>query len=319
MTVFLLLCFFQTSSNEQILELVANDELQAVQQEVKKINKSLYSFGIQLSSSAKFGKEAVSYFKWLQGRFPDEKKYVFGEAWSLWRIGDSEKAMKKITYITVLGGDDRLMAKSHYLSGIIHSAVYSRYDIAQKELEKSKEFYEKSAPLSGLYLVYIALANNALHQKKIDQIEPFIAKAIEVNNKLKNPYRIADVYEVRGEYNFHLEDFEAAAKNYKEAAREYKLDRSPYMASRSKAREGLCYSLLGDLESGVKIANDLEGSELSKVPGVREILDLLWIRLKLCSEQDYILFEARVRGEAEKTGNRTVINFLDKLLHMPCP
>lgn len=316
---FLLLVYFQSLNDSEILEMVKRNDLPSVQKALSIKNVSLYDYGIELSHSGEFTKDAVAYFSWLRKHFPDEDQYIFGKAWALWRFGNPEDALKEVNYLTIIGSDKKMEARAYYLSGIIHGSFYRRYDIVERELKKAESLYTEIGANGGLFVVYVALANNSLHQSRFEQIESFLLKADAVNKKLKNPYPDAYMVEIQAEYLFHKGMYKEASKKYNDAALGYKGDSSPLMAARAKAREGVCYTLTNRFKEAIKIAVELENSpQVSKEPRVVSMLNLLWLRIKLCSGHDYTTLEKSIRDEAEATANRTLLAFLKLLIELPC-
>lgn len=319
LSTLLLLAFLQ---NPKILEnaigLVKNNDVATAYTLLSENNEDLYDFGINLAQDNAYKDYGVKWFHYLIKK-NDTPESRFGLAWSYWYISNPEEAMKQLTFLSFKNPSPIIQARAAYLSGLIHSSAYDRYEIAKRKLEESYAIYDQEAKNGGKYLVSVALANNALQNEQYDLIPEYLHRADIANQSMSKPYPEAPVIELNGEYAYMKQDYATSAILFEKAAKSYASHKNPYMSTVAEARQAIALKMAGNDSKAFEILEKVEET-LKKNPNPQAaiILDLVWLRHKYCEGSDYYTYQNRIEEEGNKTNNQVLLRVMKELTSGPC-
>ncbi len=308
---------------DDIFALVKTDVPAAISLVEKKV--SAYDFGIELLEVGK-GDMALEWFRLLTIA-TNKYKHLYGLAWTKWKTGDYDGALKDALYLSKQDLEPLLAARTFYMLGSL--CIESRiFDDARVNLNAGLETYRTIDKYGGQHICLILLAAVEVYEGNFDKVMPLLDQALEADRKNQaagyNSYGMGPYFDIKSEMHFWTGDYRAALEA-NQLARSAYLEKKDYTAADGAfVKIGILKFILGEPREAHAIAVEL-WNRYNNTTGSRILAynNVLLAKLSQCGQDDED-YQARVDGVRTwaqgKPGGQMLLDLQNFVLDkVPCP
>lgn len=318
MALFCAECFAQdTMGKQEIADVFDGIDVSAALDRVKEMNVSPYDFGQRLLKSGHPDKAKEWYV--ALGMKTKDLQYIYGLAWVKWVTGDNRGAIEDAKYIIARKPEALILARTYYLLGAVSVDQYE-FQAAKQNLQAGIKAYGALKKPGGQYLCASMMAMCAVFERKLDDVEPWLDRALEYNDQnRKMGFKASGMgrtHEILSELRYAQGDYATALLESKESAKEYRAEGQDHLADEVEAKVGFLLLLNGEPKAAKKLASSLWEKFHNERDRGRLLAynSITLMKLSLCSsnDQDAVTKEQEALAWAKSgSGGEALVRLLE--------